>query len=157
MAIAHSRRVVERNASAGRIAVFAGVDIETAEAALLRSKDDVAVATQMIMKNKLARESGKILAAVRSNDHSHCTDEPRSAAKFVLQDDIAEVDGTVPSSQWQSTTAQRDRQRQRSAAAVATAARAAKEQRSGAWVPVGFHVDILEKKSISNDRKQLSC
>jgi hypothetical protein len=160
VAVAHSRRAAERKASAGRIAVFAGVSIETAEAALQRSKDDVAVATQMIMRNKLARESGKILAAVRSNDNSQCTDEPRSAAKDLVQQDGAadvDVDVTVPSSLWRSTTANRDRQRQRSAAAVATAARTAKEKRSGAWVPVGFHVDILEKNSISNDRKQLSC
>jgi hypothetical protein len=159
VAIAHSRRTAERKASAGRIAIFAGVSIETAEVALQRSKDDVAVATQMIMRNKLARDSGKLLAAVRSNDDSNCIDEPGSAAKDLVQqqDCAAAGDGSGPSSLWQSRTAHRDRQRQRSAAAVATAARAAKEQRSGAWVPVGFHVDILEKGSISNDRKQLSC
>lgn len=159
VAVAHSRRAAQRKESAGRIAIFAGVSVETAEAALRRCKDDVAVATQTIMRNKLARDTGEVLAAVSSNDRSHGIEKvmggPASAARDVArQGDAAE--GGNPSVLWQSTTAHRDRQRRRSAAAVAAAARAAKEQRSGAWVPIGLHVDILEKRSMSNDRAQLS-
>lgn len=156
VAVAHSRRAAERKASAGRMAIFAGVSIETAEAALRCCKDDVAVATQTIMRNKLARDTGEVLAAVSGDDRSQGIEKvmsggPASAAKGEA------AEGGGPSVLWQSTTAHRDRQRRRSAAAVAAAARAAKEQRSGAWVPIGLHVDVLEKQSMSNDRAQLSC
>lgn len=158
VAVAQSRRAAERKSSAGRIAIFAGVSVQTAEEALQRSKDDVAVATQMVMRDKLARDSGRMLAAprrIKNGDDEMIGD---STAAGVVQLDLLEESAAIegPSILWQSTTAQRDKQQHRSAAAVAAAARIAKEQRSGAWVPVGFHVDILEKNSASNDRKQLS-
>lgn len=153
-AIAHSRRVAERKASAGRIAIFAGVSIETAEKALHRSKDDATVATQIIMRNKLGRNSGMMLAAAHGSngdDGKHASSAENSTQQH------STGDPSIPPSAWRSTTAHRDQQRHQSAAAVAAATRTSKEQRSGAWVPVGYHVDILEKQSISNDRKQLSC
>ena len=179
VAAAHARRTAERKASAGRIAIFAGVSIDVAVAALLRSKDDAAVATQMIMRDKLARRGQQGAAAqmshlrVRAAAAATATapaaaagGRPASAKSFVsvssaapteISEIYADDDGNeMPRIVWQSTTAHSEQQRHRAAAAVATAAREAKEQRSGAWVPVGFHVDILEKQSMSNHRKQLS-
>lgn len=179
VAAAHARRTAERKASAGRIAIFAGVSIDVAVAALLRSKDDAAVATQMIMRDKLARRGQQGAAAQMSHLRARAAaaatatapaaaagGRPASAKSFVsvssaapteISEIYADDDGNeMPRIVWQSTTAHSEQQRHRAAAAVATAAREAKEQRSGAWVPVGFHVDILEKQSMSNHRKQLS-
>ena len=65
----------QRQANAGRIAIFAGVNLATAMAALQQSKDDVAVATQMIMRDKLRRMGGVYDKARRKDAAAPATEE----------------------------------------------------------------------------------
>ena len=131
-ALKHRR--AQRQANAGRIAIFAGVNLATAMAALQQSKDDVAVATQMIMRDKLRRMGGVYDKARRKDAAAPATEEVT----------------------WRSKAGDQRRHRSTTTAATAVAARSAAEQKSGAWMAVGLHCTLLEQTSLSNDHKQLS-
>eukprot|EP01045_Picozoa_sp_COSAG04_P016793 COSAG04_NODE_1434_length_6785_cov_4.214328_4_plen_169_part_00 len=131
-ALKHRR--AQRQANAGRIAIFAGVNLATAMAALQQSKDDVAVATQMIMRDKLRRMGGVYGKARRKDAATPATEEVT----------------------WRSKAGDQRRHRSATTAATAVAARSAAEQKSGAWMAVGLHCTLLEQTSLSNDHKQLS-
>lgn len=158
-ATAHKRRFAERKASAERIAIFAGVSIHVAVAALLRSKDDVAVATQQLMRDKLAH-SGMVprrptSASTSANPATARMRVRPGSASSATDLPTVDEDG-VPVVMWQSNTAKLEQHRRNVVSATAVAARVSKQTRSGAWMPVGFQVDVLEKATYSNDRNQVS-